>query len=123
MHQGVNDLIVDGEVIDRILLEEAASFREARIGGLRHGAEYKLDHSGLRQLLTPPEGESEFSRLPCRNFPEFLAKADAAYYGKRNMRWASYSPRDHERGRLPARRRMFTGPARDASRPKTAKAP
>lgn len=99
VHRGVNDLIVDGEVIDRIFLKEDVPFREARIGGLRHGAEYTIDHSGFHQLLTPPEGESEFSRYPCRNFPEFLAKADAAYYGKRNMRWASYSPRDHERGR------------------------
>ena len=98
-HKGVQDLIVDGELVDRFFLVEDAPFREARMGGLRHGAAITMDNSSVRQLLTPPEDESDFSRLPCRNFREFLAKADVAYYGGHNMRWAHYSARDHERGR------------------------
>ena len=47
----------------------------------------------------PPKDESDFSRMPCGSFREFLLKADVAYYGRRNMRWAHYSARDHERGR------------------------
>ena len=98
-HKGVQDLIVDGELVHQFFLVEDAPFREARIGGLRHGAEVTMDHSSFRQLLIPPEDPSDFARLPCGNFREFLAKADVAYYGRRNMRWAHYSARDHERGR------------------------
>ena len=98
-HRGVQDLIVDGELVHRCFLVEDAPFREARIGGLRHGAQITMDHSSFRQLLTPPEGASDFSQLRCRNFHEFLVKADVAYYGRSNMRWAHYSARDHERGR------------------------
>ena len=99
-HEGVNDLIVDGELVRRFFLVEDAPFREARVGGLRHGAEVTMDHSNYSQLLFPPEeGQSDFAQLPCGNFLEFLAKADVAYYGQRNMRWAHYSARDHERGR------------------------
>lgn len=98
-HKGVQDLIVDGELVDRFFLVEDAPFREARMGGVRHGAAITMDNSSFRQLLTPPEDETDFSRLPCRNFREFLAKADAAYYGGNNLRWAHYSARDHERGR------------------------
>ena len=95
----VQDLIVDGELVDRFFLVEDAPFREARMGGLRHGAAITMDNSSFRQLLMPPEDETDFSRLPYRNFREFLAKADVAYYGEHNMRWAHYSARDHERGR------------------------
>ena len=98
-HQGVKDLIVDGELVRQFFLVEDAPFREARVGGLRYGAEVTLDHSSFRQLLIPPEHQSDFARLPCGTFREFLAKADVAYYGRRNMRWAHYSARDHERGR------------------------
>ena len=98
-HKGVQDLIVDGELLHRFFLVEDAPFREARMGGLRHGAAITMDNSSVRHLLMPPESESDFSKLPCRNFPEFLNKADVAYYGRRNMRWAHYSARDHERGR------------------------
>lgn len=98
-HKGVRDLIVGGELVDQFFLVEDAPFREARIGGLRRGAEVTMDHSSFRQLLIPPEGRSDFGRLPCGNFREFLVKADVAYYGRRNMRWAHYSARDHERGR------------------------
>ena len=98
-HQGIKDLIVDREIVHRFFLGEDTPFREARIGGLKHGAEFTMDHSGFFQLLTLPDGQSDFARLPCGNFPEFLAKADVAYYGQRNMRWAHYSARDHEPGR------------------------
>ena len=98
-HEGVIDLTIDGELIDQFFLVEDAPFREARMGGLRHGAEITMDNSSTRQLLMPMEEESDFSRLPCRNFKEFLAKADVAYYGHHNMRWAHYSARDHQRGR------------------------
>ena len=99
LHKGVTDLIVDGELVHRFFLVEDAPFREARMGGLRHGAAITMDNSSFRQLLMPPEDETDFSRLPYRNFREFLAKADVAYYGEHNMRWAHYSARDHERGR------------------------
>ena len=98
-HRGVQDLIVDGELVHQFFLVEDAPFREARIGGLTHGAEVTMDHSSFQQLLVPPEGQSDFARLPCENFREFLVKADVAYYGRRNMRWAHYSARDHEPGR------------------------
>ena len=98
-HKGVTDLVVDSELVGWFFRDEDAPFREVRIGGLRHAAEFTLDHSTFDQLLMPPASESEFSRLPCRSFREFLVKADAAYYGRRNMRWAHYSARDHERGR------------------------
>lgn len=98
-HQGVQDVLVDGELLHRFFHVEDAPFRETRIGGIRRGAEVTMDHSSIHQLLVPAEGESDFARLPCGNFREFLAKADAAYYGRRNMRWAHYSARDHERGR------------------------
>ena len=98
-HRGVQDLIVDGELVDQFFLVEDAPFREARIGGLRHGAEVTMDHSSFHQLLIPLKGQSDFTRLPRGNFREFLVKADVAYYGRRNMRWAHYSARDHERER------------------------
>ncbi len=98
-HKGVQDLIVDNELVHRFFLVEDAPFREARMGGVRHGAAITMDNSSFRQLLMPPEDETDFSRLPCGNFREFLAKADVVYYGGHNMRWAHYSARDHERGR------------------------
>lgn len=98
-HKGINDLIVSGELVHQFFLVEDTPFREAKMGGLRHGAAITMDNSSVRQILMPAEGESEFSRLPCHNFREFLTKADVAYYGRRNMRWAHYSARDHERGR------------------------
>lgn len=99
VHTGIKDLIVDGELYDQFMFIEDAPFREARMGRLRHGAEVTMDHSNVRQVLGFADGDSEFSRLPCSNFPEFLAKADVAYYGRNNMRWAHYSARDHEPGR------------------------
>ena len=98
-HRGVNDLIVDGEILRRFAHVEDEPFREAKFGGIRQGTEITLDHSSFRQLLMPSEAESNFSRMPCGSFREFLLKADVAYYGPRNMRWAHYSARDHERGR------------------------
>ena len=98
-HRGVQDLFVDGELVHQLVLVEDAPFSEARISGLRHGAEITMNHSSFEQLWTPPRHQSEFWRLPCRNFREFLVKADKAYYGLHNMRWAHYSARDHERGR------------------------
>ena len=99
-HKGIQDLIVDGELVRRFFLTEDTPFREANVGGLKHGAEFTMDHSDFSQLLIPPgEGQSDFAQLPCGNFPEFLAKTDIAYYGQNNMRWAHYSARDHERGR------------------------
>ena len=100
LHKGVVDLVVDGKVVRQVFLGEDAPFREAKMGGgLRHGAEITMDHSSFTQLLTPMQGESDFAQLPYRNFPEFLAKADATYYGRRTMRWSHYSARDHEPGR------------------------
>ena len=98
-HKGINDLMVDDKLVHRFFLLEDAPFREARIGGLRHGVELTLDHSTFDQLLMPLDSESEFSDRPCRNFKEFLVKADEAHYGRHDMRWAHYSARDHERGR------------------------
>ncbi len=99
LHKGIVDMIVDGECCYQFMFIEDTPFREARTGRLRHGAEITMDHSDIGQILGLEEGDSDFSRLPCRNFAEFLAKADAVYYGRRNMRWAHYSARDHEPGR------------------------
>ena len=98
-HKGVHDLIVDGQLVHRLFLVDDAPFREVRGGGLRHGAAITMDHSSVSHLLMAPETESAFSNLPDRTFREFLNKADVAYYGDRNMRWAHYSARDHEPGR------------------------
>ena len=99
-HRGISDLIVDNELAYQSFHPEDAPFREVKMGGLHHGAEITLDYSGIGQILGAEDDNSNFSRLPCHNFPEFLAKADVAYYGDRNMRWAHYSARDHESGRL-----------------------
>lgn len=99
-HEGVNDLIVEDEVVYQFFHVEDAPFREVKIGSLSHGAESTLDHSGFDQVMGFEREKSKFSLLPCGIFPEFLAKADSAYYGGRNMRWAHYSARDHEPGRL-----------------------
>ncbi|MCY4003292.1 MAG: hypothetical protein OXF33_06275 [Rhodospirillales bacterium] len=98
-HKGVNDLIVDDNVVRRFSHVEDAPFRETSIGGIRRGVELTMDHSTFDELLMPLESDSEFSRRPCGNFHEFLVKADEAYYGQHTMRWAHYSARDHERGR------------------------
>lgn len=98
-HKGVCDLIVDGEFVNSIVHFENKPFRETKFGGLRHGAEFTMDHSSFEQLLLPAEEESEFAQMPCKTFQEFLHKADVAYYGKHNMRWAHYGARDHESGR------------------------
>ena len=98
-HKGIYDLIVDDDLVDQLVHIEDKPFREASFGGLRHGAEMTMDHSSFEQLLMPPEEESDFSKMPSGNFQQFLAKADVAYYRKRNMRWAHYSARDHEPGR------------------------
>ena len=97
-HQGIHDLIVDGKLVSQFTLPDNTPFREAKMGGFPHGAEITMDHSSVEQLLTPLQSDSDFSRLPWRNFREFLVKADKTYYG-RNMRWAHYSARDHELGR------------------------
>lgn len=99
-HEGIQDLIVDDALVHRFFLIEDAPFRETRIEGLRQNAEITMDHTRVSELLNPSKGASDFARLPCTNFQEFLVKTDAAYYGQRNMRWAHYSARDHERGRL-----------------------
>ena len=98
-HKGINDLVVDGELVHQFFHLEDAPFREVKMGGAHHGAEITMDYSGVRQLFGPAEDKSDFSQFPCQKFPEFLAKADAAYYSGRNMRWAHYSARDHESGR------------------------
>ena len=98
-HEGVNDFIVDDELVYQFFHHESAPFRETKIGGFRHGTEITMDHSSVKQILSLPEDPSDFAKMPCGNFREFLVKADAAYYEGRNMRWAHYSARDHERGR------------------------
>ena len=98
-HKGVYDLIIDDDLVDQLVHIEDNPFREKKFGGLRHGAEFTMDHSSFMQLLMPSEEKSEFSKMPYGTFREFLAKADVAYYGKRNMRWTHYSARDNELGR------------------------
>ena len=98
-HEGLNDFIVDDEIVYSFYREGDAPFWETRMGGLRHGVEKTMDHSNTDQLLNLPEDPSDFAKMPHRNFREFLVKADSVYYDKRNMRWAHYSARDHEPGR------------------------
>ena len=100
LHEGVQDVIVDGERVVSFLPAEDIPFGEKTIAGVRRGAEITADHSSPGEVIFGPiDRETDFSRLPCGNFREFLAKADKAYYGTRNMSWARYSARDHERGR------------------------
>lgn len=100
VHKGVQDVIVDGERVGSFRAVEDTPFRESIIGGISRGAEYTADHSSPRQMILPQLADrTDFSYLPCGKFPEFLAKADKAYYGEHNMSWARYSARDHERGR------------------------
>ena len=90
---------------------EDIPFREKAIRFVGDGMEMTTDHSGFRELLSPRTESSEFTKMPLETFYQFLAKADAAYYegdiadkqgstSRKNMRWADYSARDHEYGRV-----------------------
>ena len=74
-------------------------------GGWYGGAETTRDNVHERDSLFGPVdlSQTEFSKMNCETFPEFLQKADATYYEiegrRRDMRWAGYSSRDHQHGR------------------------
>lgn len=100
LHKGIVDIIVDGEWVKGFYRPENEPFREARISRMMDGAEMTLDHlEHVGNLIGLASEESDFSRLPEDTFTGFLAKADVAYYGGKNMHWARYSARDHEYGR------------------------
>ena len=72
--------------------------------------ELTQDHTEARELLFPRQETIEFSKMPVDTFARFLEKADAAYYegdvpdkdgntGRKNLRWADYTARDHEYSR------------------------
>ena len=98
-HERAVDVVVDGERLAWFLSSEDIPFAERIASGFRHGVEITLDHSDFGQAVFPQEQETAFSKLPCRNFREFLHKADQAHYDRRDLRWSQYSARDHERGR------------------------
>ena len=90
---------------------EDMPFREQAIRYMADGMEITRHHTVRSELLFPPHSTSDFAKMQVNDFVEFLDKADASYYesdipdkqGKtkrRNMRWADYSARDHEYGRL-----------------------
>ena len=108
LNRGMVDVLIDGEHSwSQVGTVEDIPFREHAKRYLADGMELTNDHSQVAELLFPPENQSEFAKMPSENFVQFLSKADAAYYegdrqgntGRRNMRWADYSARDHEYGR------------------------
>ena len=100
LHRGIVDIIIDGEWAMGFFPPENKPFNEARINRMMDGAEMTLDHLGdVGDLIGLTDEESDFTKMSEGTFTDFLAKADVAYYGGKNMRWAHYSARDHEYGR------------------------
>ena len=108
LHSGVTDLYLDHDLIWSFLFPDSVPFKEIQRNAMMGGSEMTLDHSdGFRSLFgSSSGGYSTFTQMPDDSFESFLAKADAVYYEgdntvrRRNMRWANYSARDHEYGRL-----------------------
>ena len=112
LNRGIIDVLVDGELSwSEFVSAEDIPFREQAIKYVGDGMEMTSDHRGSRELLFPRTEPSEFARMPLDTFDQFLAKADVAYYegdipdkqgstSRKNMRWADYSARDHEYGRV-----------------------
>ena len=100
LNKGILDIFIDGKRANGVYLPENKPFKEVRISKVMDGAEMTLDHlKDSADLIGFTEVESEFTELSEDTFVEFLKKADVAYYGKKNMRWAHYTARDHEYGR------------------------
>ena len=99
LHDGITDILLDGNLIASFFLNPEVPFKEATIGGIADGREVTLDHSSYEDLFFPEQKPSAFSKMPYKTFEQFLRKADASYYGSRDMRWSDYTARDHEYGR------------------------
>ena len=100
LHKGIVDIIIDGKWTMGLYPPENKPFNEARISRMMDGAEMTLDHLGdVGDLIGLTDEESDFTKMSENTFRDFLTKADVAYYGGKNLRWAHYSARDHEYGR------------------------
>ena len=100
LHPGIVDIFVNDKYAMGFYLPENKPFMEVRISKVMDGAEMTLDHlQGFENLIGLTEEDSDLSKMSEDTFTHFLDKADATYYGKKNMRWAHYSARDHEYGR------------------------
>lgn len=92
-HKGVQDLIVDGELVHRFFLAKHAPSGKPQSGDTGTGPTSPWTTLTLLNSLSR-------TRKASQNSPGYHAATyRIAYYGQRNMRWAHYSARDHERGR------------------------
>ncbi len=103
LHEGVTDVVVDGECLGQFMLGEARIpiFRKM-MGGISDGTEITTDH--VKEFGDVIFAQNREARLP-DTFENFLEEADKAYYESdltgegRNLSWARYGARDHEPGR------------------------
>ncbi|MYD98552.1 MAG: type II toxin-antitoxin system HicB family antitoxin [Gammaproteobacteria bacterium] len=112
INRGINGVYVDGEFSWwEFATVEDIPFREEAIMFIGDGMEMTADHTEPGGVLVPRNQSTDFETMPLNKFAQFLEKADAAYYegdigdqqgrtSRKNMRWADYSARDHEYGRV-----------------------
>ena len=112
MNRGINGVFVDGKFSWwEFASVEDLPFREEAIRFVGDGMEMTADHTEFGEVLFPKTQSTDFTEMPLDTFTQFLAKADSAYYegdipdkegrtSRKNMRWADYSARDHEYGRI-----------------------
>lgn len=112
LNRGVNGVYIDGDLAwCEFVTEEDMPFREKAIRFIGDGMEITTDHTEDGEVLFSGAQATDFAKMPLETFVQFLAKADSAYYegdipdkagstSRKNMRWADYSARDHEYGRV-----------------------
>ena len=112
INRGINGVFIDGKFSWwEFATVEDMPFREEAIRFVGDGMEVTTDHTEAGEILFPRTQSTDFTRMPLETFDQFLGKADAAYYegdipdkegrtSRKNMRWADYSARDHEYGRV-----------------------
>lgn len=112
LNRGVNGVYIDGELAWlEFVTKEDVPFREEVIQFFGDGMEMTADHAEDGGALFSGTQATDFAKMPLNTFAQFLAKADSAYYegdipdkagstSRKNMRWADYSARDHEYGRV-----------------------
>ena len=112
INRGINGVYVDGEFSWwEFATIEDIPFHEEAIRFIGDGMEMTADHTEPGDVLFPRKQSTDFATMPLDKFAQFLEKADAAYYAgdirdqegrtsRKNMRWADYSARDHEYGRV-----------------------
>lgn len=104
LHEGLCDVMVDGEKRSTVYFPNCEPFIEVVGGRLMDGAEQTTDNLsdptdpiGFLWKMKDRE-KTEFEKMSDETFEQFLKKADTASYGK-DMRWADYDYRDNQYGR------------------------